>query len=429
MSAPQAPLLALLALCACAPDSHLFVDEQTTSTDDAALTAFVKPTPSSVRLAAGESLELTVRLGTERGPWALSVVNLPPGLSASFTQDTLAGGESTTLALTAAPDANDAAVFAMVKARAGNRTLNGGLRVVVVAAAQEPTPDAGPPEPPEPTWTDDGPRHGPPYRVLFDAAHRQTEGNSYWILDAQMPAPDPARPSRESDWTGGISAWGFELLASRRYLVSQLPPGSALNYGRGGAGDLSGYDVFISVEPQSVFTAAESQALLQFSRRGRGILFIGNHLGAQRCSSCAEAWEVVNGFLEGPAADVFGVKVDGNHVGRSGLTGRPVTASSWTPRFTQGPFGAATGVTYFSGSTVSVVGVSRVAQLIASSSSGGMLVASHPQGHGRLVLLGDSSPADDGTCACGANLHRGWQTGTNRQLLLNATAWLARDGS
>jgi hypothetical protein len=45
-------------------------------------------------------------------------------------------------------------------------------------------------------------------------------------------------------------------------------------------------------------------------------------------------------------------------------------------------------------------------------------------------VLGDSSPADDGTCTgCGAALHDGWDEASARAFILNATAWLAHDGS
>lgn len=45
-------------------------------------------------------------------------------------------------------------------------------------------------------------------------------------------------------------------------------------------------------------------------------------------------------------------------------------------------------------------------------------------------MLGDSNPADDGTYTrCSASLHDGWDEGSARPFLLNATAWLAHDGS
>ena len=61
-----------------------------------------------------------------------------------------------------------------------------------------------------------------------------------------------------------------------------------------------------------------------------------------------------------------------------------------------------------------------------------------PRGHtrrqisigGRPVVLGDSSPADDGRCtSCSASLHDGWDEASARPFILNATAWLAHDGS
>jgi hypothetical protein len=70
------------------------------------------------------------------------------------------------------------------------------------------------------------------------------------------------------------------------------------------------------------------------------------------------------------------------------------------------------------------------AQIVGNSSSGGFLAASQLATGGRLVLLGDSSPPDDGQCAsCSATLHDGWDEASARAILLNATAWLAHDGS
>src|SRR5262249_49501244 len=105
-------------------------------------------------------------------------------------------------------------------------------------------------------------------------------------------------------------------------------------------------------------------------------------------------------------------------------------SGTYTPAFTAGPFGAASSLVYHAGSTVSVVAGHPAAQVVVNSSSGGFLVASQLSGGGRLVVLGDSSPTDDGTCASwGASLHDGWDEASARPFILNATAWLAHDGS
>lgn len=267
------------------------------------------------------------------------------------------------------------------------------------------------------------------HRVLFDAAHRQVAGNAFWIVDADAPAPVPASPTSATSWSGAISSWGFGLVSSGRYAISQLPSGSTLNWGAGGSGDLMNFDVFVSDEPEQAFTATERAALLSFATAGRGIFLVSDHSGAKRCSACTEAWQVINGFLTTGGGTAFGIRVDGNDVGANGLTGTPVSGL-YTTSFTAGPFGAASSLVFHDGSTVSVVAGHPAAQVVVQSSSGGFLAASQLAGGGRLVVLGDSSPADDGNCTgCSAALHDGWDEASARPFLLNATAWLAHDGS
>lgn len=266
-------------------------------------------------------------------------------------------------------------------------------------------------------------------RVLFDAGHRQVAGNAFWIVDGDSPAPVPASPTSADSWSGAISAWGFDLFASGRYAITQLPSGSTLSWGGGGPGDLQAVDVFVSDEPELAFTATERAALVSFARAGRGIFLVSDHLGARRCSGCTEAWQVINGFLATAGAQDFGIRVDGNDIGVNGLTGTPVNGT-YRAAFTAGPFGAATSLVFHAGSSVSVVAGHPAAQVVVNSSSGGFLVASQLTGGGRLVVLGDSSPADDGRCiSCGAALHDGWHEASARAFILNATAWLAHVGS
>jgi hypothetical protein len=283
------------------------------------------------------------------------------------------------------------------------------------------TPDAGPP------MMDAG-SHTGPFRVLFDGAHKQVEGNADWVLDSHFPDPQPAMPTSATSWTGGISSWGFDLHQSGRYAVHQLGTGSHLSWGGGGAGDLQQFDVFISDEPEADFTTTEQQALVSFGQHGGGIFLISDHSGASRCSGCIEAWQVINGFLHTGAGDAYGIQCDGNDVGASGLTGS-VGSGGLTGAFSGGPFGNGQTLIYHSGSTVSLLSGHGTPELIVSSSAGGMMAASELPSGGRLVVMGDSSPADDGACQCSATLENGWGEGTDREVILNATAWLAHDGS
>ena len=276
--------------------------------------------------------------------------------------------------------------------------------------------EGGPLTPAEDLSTGGGARLGSVKRVLFDAAHKQAVGNAYWVLDSHTP-PSPANPTSETAWSGGISAWGYRLVKSGQYTVSQLSSGS-LTWGGGGAGDLKNVDVFVSDEPEVEFTAAEQAALMSFVQAGGGIFLASDHSGAKRCTTCSEAWSVINAFLvTGAAADAFGAKCDGNNIS--------ATATVSDPRFAAGSFGNGTKLVYHSGSSVSATKTN--AFVIAASGTKGMMIGSELTGGGRLILLGDSSPIEDGTCVCSAKLHNGWGDGDDATLILNATAWLAKN--
>lgn len=265
--------------------------------------------------------------------------------------------------------------------------------------------------------------------VLFDAAHKNAVGNANWVLDSQAPAPAPLHPTVETQWSGGISSWGFDLHATGRYEVRQLPVGITLTFGGGGPGDLGAFDVFVTDEPEEPFTAGEQAALLQFVEAGRGILFVADHAGAKRCTTCTEAWRVINAVLvTGSFADTLGVHLDGNTIGQSGLNGT-VTGSAHAAHFAAGPFGTASELSFHSGSSVSA-SANAAASVVVAAGGVGMMAASVLPSGGRVVVLGDSSPTDDGTCgSCGARLYDGWAEVSNANFILNATAWAARDGS
>ncbi|MBS2033061.1 MAG: hypothetical protein JST54_34630 [Deltaproteobacteria bacterium] len=276
------------------------------------------------------------------------------------------------------------------------------------------------------TGTTGGTGHTGLYRVMFDAAHEQVAGNACWIVDSSAPNPQPSNPTSETSWSGGISAWGFDLYQSGRYAVTQLPQGTTLNWGQGGAGDLSQVDVFVSDEPEIVFSSQEQAALMSFANAGGGIFLISDHSGAVRCGSCTEATQVISDFLT-TAGSAFGAACDNTNVGGSGLVGT-VVSTSLAANIGTGPFGSGSQLTYHSGSTVSVTGSN--AQVAINSSAGGMMVLSTLTSGGRLVLVGDSSPEEDGTSStCSATLYNGWGETDDRVLILNATAWLAHDGS
>jgi hypothetical protein len=56
-----------------------------------------------------------------------------------------------------------------------------------------------------------------------------------------------------------------------------------------------------------------------------------------------------------------------------------------------------------------------------------IMVATATYGTGRVVAIGDSSPADDGTGASGDTLYPGWtELASHSRLHMNASLWLAK---
>jgi hypothetical protein len=111
------------------------------------------------------------------------------------------------------------------------------------------------------------------------------------------------------------------------------------------------------------------------------------------------------------------VKVDGTNGSPAG--------TAVDPRITNGPFGQGTLLHFNSGSTVSLTGANSTAKLLVTSGASGLMAGAELPSGGRLVLLGDSSPLEDGSCQCSAKLHNGWGSADHATLVLNATAWLA----
>ncbi len=61
-----------------------------------------------------------------------------------------------------------------------------------------------------------------------------------------------------------------------------------------------------------------------------------------------------------------------------------------------------------------------------SQSTSKVMVASSTFGAGRVFVVGDSSPMDDGTGASGNTLYVSWSLYSHRQLFMNASLWLAK---
>jgi hypothetical protein len=250
---------------------------------------------------------------------------------------------------------------------------------------------------------------------LFDGAHKQVEGNADWVLDSHATLP-----SDPTTWNGGISTWGTTLAQTGRYAVSELQSGT-LNFAQGGVGDLSQYDLFITDEPELDFTSSESAAINAFVTSGGGLFLVSDHNGASRCSGCVQAWQVLNALLADSAAlnGALGVTFDGTDIAGSGES-----ATTTMPLFANGPYGAGTTITYHSGSTVSASSKKNpLAQIAYVGKEGGYVAISALASGGRVVIIGDSSPEEDGTGSTSAKLYDGWNESNDAATLMNLTAW------
>ncbi|MDO0929135.1 hydrolase [Streptomyces sp. TG1A-8] len=275
------------------------------------------------------------------------------------------------------------------------------------------------------------------HRILFDNAHAETAGNADWVISTSQPDPlgQDSTPSAETDWTGALSSWGVALQKAGGYSLKTLPSGSSLGYGGSSATDLANFDTLVLPEPNTLFTAAEKTAIMNFVKNGGGLFMISDHTGADRNNDGEDAVEIFNDLMTNnsvDSTDPFGFSIDALDVG----SGYPAAISDSTDPVLHGSFGTVTKSLIADGTTATLKPAdnSAVKGLVyrsGYSGNTGAFFATSAFGSGRVAFWGDSSPVDDGTGQSGNTLYDGWNdTGaTNAALALNATAWLAGSGS
>lgn len=275
-------------------------------------------------------------------------------------------------------------------------------------------------------------------KFLFDAKHAQTAGNADWVIDqdnsvvAQYPTPAQSNvtsTTSETFWTGGISAWGIAL-AKQGHIVESLTSSATLSYGNASnPQDLMYYNVFVVDEPNTMFTAAEKTAMLQFVQNGGGLFIIGNHNGSDRNNDGADAPAIWNNFMSSNSVQTnpFGFSFD--LLNLSGTTSN-VAASTVSPVL-GGSQGTVTSIQYNSGTSMtmnptanpSVKGLVWKASVTKNNNNVFCLQSTF--GSGRVVAIGDSSPMDDGTGNPGDVLYSSWSSYSHTKLMMNASLWLA----
>lgn len=289
----------------------------------------------------------------------------------------------------------------------------------------------------------------------------------------------------ETFWHGGISAWAVDLVkdslarSDRDWRIEQYPwDGPEFTFGDAtNPIDLSNYDVLILCEPNVLFTDAEAQAIREFVAAGGGLFLCADHETSDRnCSGKGvekhDSPFIFNRMMQtavetqtsppymdptDPANDygVFGIWFYEN--GNDDPDDQDNRRFDWfddkinnnvvddpDDPILHGPFGDGTGGLGLFGSTQMAVSthpergnptakahIFRTGQTNKTPNSQGVLervtLASAELGAGRVVAVGDSSPADDDTGD--GRLHPGWDKASggvaNREIFLNATEWLA----
>jgi hypothetical protein len=280
-------------------------------------------------------------------------------------------------------------------------------------------------------------------RFLFDATKAQTAGNADWVIcentsgtPIRFPSPlqsTVTATTLENYWRGGISAWGIALVKAG-HTVETLAPGAAITYGSTtNAQDLSRFDVYVIDEPNIAFTSAQKTAILNFVKNGGGLFMIANHNGSDRNNDGRDSAAIWNDLMNNNAVqnNPFGLSVELTNFSQTTTN----VLNDPTNTILNGSQGGVTQLKFSAGASIKLTpsANANVKGLIwrtglARTSTTGVMCASSTFFNGRVVLITDSSPADDGTGNPSDNLYPGWTevNGNHSRLHLNASYWLAK---
>ncbi len=275
-------------------------------------------------------------------------------------------------------------------------------------------------------------------KFLFDATHAETAGNADWVImgvnNAAPRFPSPAQSgitgsTSESYWTGALSSWGVALVKLGN-TVESLPSGVAITYGNAAnPQDLSNYNVYVVDEPNTLFSASEKAAIVNFVKNGGGLFMISDHNISDRNGDGYDSPAIWNDLMtnNGVQANPFGYSIDLTNISE---TSSNVLASS-SNTILNGTQGAVTQLKFSNGATLTKTAGSAATPLIwrgtSAQGSTNIMCMSSTFGTGRVVCVTDSSPADDGTGEPGNNVYPGWtEIASHAKLHLNASLWLAK---
>lgn len=277
-------------------------------------------------------------------------------------------------------------------------------------------------------------------KFLFDATKAETAGNADWVIDADNNTPQKiptplqstiTSSTNETYWTGGISSFGIAL-AKLGHTVETLPSTGSITYGNSSnAQDLSHYDVFVIDEPNIKFTTSEKQAILNFIQNGGGLMMISDHTQSDRNNDGWDSPAIWNDLMtnNGLVTDPFGFSIDLTNI--SGTSSNILTGNS-SNVILHGSQGNVSQIDFSNGATITLNSSSNASVQGLVWQSGytqnptHVICASSTYGNGRVFVIGDSSPLDDGTGATSDILYVDWSLYSHTQLFMNASLWLSK---
>ncbi|WP_461135480.1 hydrolase [Spirosoma lituiforme] len=313
---------------------------------------------------------------------------------------------------------------------------------------------------------------------LFDASKRENAGSADWQIDAdgtenvpmytggttvellaqRFPTPSYTgitASTPETYWRGAISAWAVDLV-KRGNLVETLPSGSVVTYGNSSnPQDLSNYAVYVVVEPNRLFSATEKTAIMNFVSNGGGLMMIADHTApsltgtdpngynpSDRDGDGYDSPRVWNDLMSNNGINnnkPFGFTVDLVDISEKPTTKVYTGTNANAQKVLSGIAGTASKLAFYNGSTATLYPTNntnvqglfwRMSSTVGSTTSVMALLSTY--GSGRIVFIGDSSPADDGTGDPNDNLFNGWSGDapsgytSHPALHINASLWLAK---
>ncbi|MDB5233231.1 MAG: hypothetical protein JWR44_224, partial [Hymenobacter sp.] len=193
--------------------------------------------------------------------------------------------------------------------------------------------------------------------------------------------------------------------------------------------DLANYAVFVVDEPNTLFTAAEKTAIVNYVKNGGGLFMISDHDVSDRNNDGKDSPAIWNDLMTNNSvqANPFGYSINLTNISE---TSSNVLAASTNP-ILNGTQGNVTQLKFSNGATLTKTAGSQAQPLIwqstAAQGNTNIMCLSSTYGTGRVVCITDSSPADDGTGSPGNTVYPGWtEIASHAKLHLNASLWLAK---